>query len=163
MGGLLFRWIVLPIGLLATGFGAGWQVHDWRDAASDLRDVQHVVQVTRAQGAISAAVAVRDQAARDEIQTVTRTIVEKVPVHVTPAADARCLVPLGFVRAHNAAASGDLSGLSATAGQPDDAASGLALSTVARTVVANYGDCRGTARRLIDLQAWLAAQQAAAR
>ena len=101
-----------------------------------------------------------DQAARDRIQTLTRTLIEKVPVHVTPAADRACVVPLGFVRVHDAAAAGDLSALSGAPGQSDDAPSGLALSAVAGAVVANYGTCNTTAQQLSDLQAWLKAEQA---
>lgn len=78
-------------------------------------------------------------AERGRIQTVTRTIVQKVPVYVTPAADDRCVVPLGFVRLHDAAASGSAAGLSRTAGGPLDAPSGLPLSAVGATVVENYG------------------------
>jgi hypothetical protein len=65
------------------------------------------------------------------------------------------------VRAHDAAASGDLSALSDASGRADDAASGVALSAVAATVVGNYGACRGDARRLSDLQVWVADQQRA--
>jgi hypothetical protein len=161
MGGFVFQWIGMPLACLAIGFGAGWKVHDWRDASAEVAAVSHVVGVVQTQGAISTAAAVHDQAAQDQIRTLTRTLIEKVPVYVTPAADARCIVPLGFVREHDAAASGELSAVSQAPGQSDDAASGLALSAVAATVVGNYGTCRGTAEQLSDLEAWVKAEQAA--
>jgi len=163
MGGLLLQWIGVPLACLAAGFAAGWTVHGWKDAAGETRALTHAVQVARAQGEASTLAAQTDQAARDRIRLVTRTLLLKVPDHVTPDADARCIVPLGFVREHDAAATGDVSGVSGSASQPDDAASGLALSAVAATVVDNYGTCRETARQLSDLEAWIAAEQTVSR
>jgi hypothetical protein len=83
-----------------------------------------------------------------EIRTVTRTIVEKVPIYVTVQADRRCDVPAGFVQLHDAAAAGRLPDPADAAGGAADAASGLALSTVAATVADNYGTCLGVAAQL---------------
>ncbi len=163
MGGFLFQWIGLPLAALVAGFAAGWTVHGWRDGAADTQSLEHVVQVAEAQGAVSTAAAATDQAARDHIRLVTRTLVETIPDHVTPADDARCIVPLGFVREHDAAASGDLSALSGAPVQPDDRPSGLALSAVAATVADNYGACNETRRQLSDLEAWIAAERAVSR
>jgi hypothetical protein len=163
MAGLLLKWVLTPLVLFGAGFAAGWTVHDWKDAGAQLAATRRVVAAVQAQGAINTRAAAADQAAQDQIRTVTRTLIKKVPTHVTPAADARCLIPLGFVRAHDAAASGDLSALSDASGRPDDAPSGVALSAVADTVAQNYGTCRGDARRLSDLQAWVADQQRASR
>lgn len=111
MGGLLLKWIFAPLVLFGAGFAAGWTVHDWKDASAQLAATRRVVAVVQAQGAINTRAAATDQAAQDQIRTITQTLIEKVPVYVTPAADARCIVPLGFVREHDAAASGDLSAL----------------------------------------------------
>lgn len=72
-------------------------------------------------------------------------------MNVSPAADARCVIPAGFVRAHDAAASG-LPATAAGAGQSDEAASGLELSAVARTVAGNYGACREAAEQVTGWQ-----------
>jgi hypothetical protein len=61
--------------------------------------------------------------------------------HVTPAADARCVVPHGFVLDHDA-------GLSSAAGHPavldakadDDRASGIPLSLASREIGRNYAE-----------------------
>ncbi len=71
-------------------------------------------------------------------------------MNVSPAADARCVVPLGFVRAHDAAVG--LPDLPAPADQSDEAASGLELSAVARTVAGNYGACREAAEQVTGWQ-----------
>lgn len=110
--------------------------------------------------------------ARDNIRVVTEyvdrvqvvrergaTIIKEVPIHVTATADARCPVPVGFVRVHDAAAQN----LPADrpAGNPDAPAAGVALSTVAATVADNYVTCHATREQLIGLQAYVRTLQPA--
>lgn len=95
----------------------------------------------------------------DRVQIVLAqgaVITKEVPVYVTPTADARCTVPVGFVRLHDAAAQGQ--SLPAAPVAAVDAPSGLALSAVASTVAGNYGICRATAERLSALQDWVKRQ-----
>lgn len=102
--------------------------------------------------------------AQIQIQYVTRTLLREVPRYVSPAADARCVVPVGFVRLHDQAASGDRGppGVPRPAGESDDAASGLGLSAVAPVIVENYGAYHEVADRLSRLQQWVRDQQALA-
>jgi hypothetical protein len=86
------------------------------------------------------------------------TLTQEIPVYVTAQADAACPVPVGFVRVHDAAAANDLPG---PAGVADARPSGLALSTVAGTVVDNYAICHAAIEQLNALQAWVRANQAA--
>lgn len=89
----------------------------------------------------------------DRVQVVRErgaTIVKEVPVYVTATADAACTVPAGFVRLHDAAASGDA--LAGPAGDPDAPAAGVALSAVAETTAANYATYHATAAQVIGLQ-----------
>lgn len=103
----------------------------------------------------------RRVAAREaEVRTVTRTIVEKVPIYVTPEADRRSPVPLGFVRLHDAAASG-APAVPFGPGESADTPSGVALSAAGATIFGNYGECRGWREQLIGWQAWYAEQKAA--
>lgn len=93
----------------------------------------------------------------DRVQVVRErgaTIVQKVPVYVTPSADAACVVPDGFVRLHDAAATSTLPG---PAGAADAQPSGIALSTIGSTVADNYAVCHATTEQLIALQAWVRA------
>lgn len=92
----------------------------------------------------------------DRVQVVRergQTIVQEVPVHVTAEADARCPVPRGFVRVHDAAAQG--LPLAGSAGDPDAPAPGLALSGVATTVAGNYTTCHEIREQLNALQEWV--------
>jgi len=159
MGGFLFQWVGMPIICLVIGFGAGWRVHDWKDASSQVRTVVKVAKVVEKQGAINTVAAQKEQAAQDRIVLVTKTIVQKVPEYVTAEADARCVVPNGFVRIHDAAAAG-VPPVPNAAGKPDDAPSGVELSSIAETVAGNYGAAHLNAERLLALQEWLKQQGA---
>lgn len=99
-------------------------------------------------------------AERVRIQTVTKTLIEKVPVYVTAKADADCTVPLGFVRLHDAAAAGS-AGLPSASGGSIDTPSGVPLSAVASTVVANYGTAWDWRAEALGWRDWYVKQKAA--
>jgi len=89
-------------------------------------------------------------------QTVTQTIIRKVPIYVSAKSDAACVVPVGAVRLFDAAASGSDPGVVAALiapGQPDDAASGIALSDFVALLAQNFGAARDNAEQLSALQA----------
>jgi len=88
------------------------------------------------------------------------TIIKEVPVYVPVQADAACTINRGFVRLHDAAAAGELPEPTRDA---DAAAAGIALSTVAGTVAANYQTCHENAEQLRALQAWVGEMTANAR
>jgi hypothetical protein len=86
----------------------------------------------------------------------TRDVVKRVPVYVSGVADNGCVVPVGFVRLHDLSASGEgLPDNPDATGQLYDQASGVELSTVASTVVENYGTCREEMTRFEGLQGWV--------
>lgn len=94
-----------------------------------------------------------------EIKWRTKFIQGKVAEYVTPKDDAACTVNNGFVRVHDAAAKDAVPGSPAgTDGKP----SGVALSTVSKTVAGNYGICHLAFSRLKEWQEWYAAQKALA-
>jgi hypothetical protein len=137
------------------GFGLGWQVHDWRDGAAETHLAQAAVKTVQRQAAASQVIAVADQRTQDRVRTVTRTLIETVPVYVRASTDARFPVPWGFVRLHDAAAVGDdLSAAATSPRRPDGVASDVKVSEAIRVVVGNYGSCRADQARLAELQAW---------
>jgi len=154
--------LLLGAAALGGGFAAGWKVHDWRDAAGQLRAAQAAVHLVQRQAAASQSIAVANQRAEDQVRTVTRRLIERIPVHVTPQIDRAFPLPWGLVRVHDAAARGDdLSAVAEGAGQPDDAASDVPASEAGAVIAGNYGDCRADRRRLADLQAWVKAMRLA--
>lgn len=91
----------------------------------------------------------------DRVQIVEKrgaTIIKEVPVYVSPKADAACAVNTGFVRLHDAAAKGVDLPPARDASPANDTPSGVALSAVAATNVANYTACNANAEQLSNLQ-----------
>ncbi|MBU9512566.1 hypothetical protein [Burkholderia multivorans] len=137
-------------------------------AAAVVIAIQHALLVSAGQHADDLARDVRERtaerdAARRDVKIVTQyvdrvrvvrekgdTIIKEVPVYVDREADRACVVPLGFVRVHDAAAANVPVG---DPGSTDAAAAGVALSAVAATVADNYTTCHENAEQLIALQA----------
>jgi hypothetical protein len=94
---------------------------------------------------------------RVRIQTRTVTLIKKVTEYVTPAADTRCIVPVGFVRGYNAAVTPELPPAS---GGPLDAPSGVALSDVLTADVENFGTAYQWRAEALTWRAWYEAQKA---
>lgn len=93
------------------------------------------------------------------IQTRTVTLIKEVPRYVSPASDARCVIPVGFVRLHDAAASA--SELPPASGGPLDAPSGVDLSAVASVVTENYGSALQWRAEALTWRSWYRDQRAA--
>ena len=150
-----YRLLALAVlGVALVGFG-------WIKGASH---VQAQWDAAVQQQALQAAAA-RERQAQATVKVVTQyvdrvrvvrekgqTIIKEVSVYVPVQADAACSINRGFVRLHDAAAAGELP---EPARDADAAASGLALSTVAATVAANYQTCHENAEQLKALQVWV--------
>lgn len=150
LGGLAFIAAVFAIGLM-TGRD---QVQEKWDAAI-VRQERMVADVKTKQADATVKVVTEYV---DRIQTVRlagQTIIKEVPVYVPAQADAACVLSRGFVRLHDAAATGSIpdpaSGL-------DAAPAGIALSTVAGTVADNYQRCHENSEQLSALQKWVVSQ-----
>jgi len=96
-------------------------------------------------------ISIKQEAVQVQIRTVTKTLVEKVPVYVK-ATD--CALPAGYRRLHNAAAQNVE--IPDTASVLDGAA--VPADTAAQTVIENYGIANANAERLKGLQDWVRAQ-----
>lgn len=84
------------------------------------------------------------------------TLEKEVPVYVTSLADSRCIVPVGFVLHHDAAAAARAAPDPGASGGSVDADSGLALSTVAGTVSGNYAICHDAIAEVRRWREWYA-------
>lgn len=130
------RWAALAA-LVAAVWGHGWLKgahhvrEDW-EAATAAQEAAHLVEVQR----LAKAAAEIDIAWINTTTTVrerANVITKEVPVYVSAESDARCPVPVGFGRVWDADLQADL--YTPAAGLGNDAASGLALSDVARGVI----------------------------
>jgi len=153
----MFSIIPLPYKLLAlflmlvSLFSAGW-----------FERGQHEKAKQRDQALAYAEAIKKEQARGDEIEKqltlektrqkiIYRNITKEVPRYVSTLSDSRCVVPVGFVLLHNAAAEARLS---ETASKFADSPSGIALSTVAETVTDNYATCNEIRAQLNALIDW---------
>ena len=159
---------------LALGFAGGWTVRDWKASAeraaaaistAKAREaaVRDALERERDQVAVSHAAEVAAISAQVEIRTVTKTLIERIPVYVPAEADVRFALPVGLVRLHDAAAGGV--SLSDPAADPDGAAgflepSDTAPSRLGAVIVENYGVCHADAARFAALQRWIRDQAA---
>lgn len=109
---------------------------------------------------ITEAVKTDNVKAKAQIEYRTKLLVKEVPVYVTPAADDRCIVPLGFVRLHDQTASGGPPSLSQAPGGPLDAPSGIPLSDALSTVIGNYGVAFEWREEAMAWRRWYAEQSA---
>jgi hypothetical protein len=156
----LLRQILLGAALLAALGGYLWLTHH-QLAAAETRAITAEQSARDAKGELAANKASEHIVTVyvDRVQVVHEvgsTITKEIPVYVNAQADARCIVPLGFARVHDAAAAV----LPAPPGSTDAQPSGLALSTVAGTIVDNYTTCHGTSAQLTALQDWVRANTA---
>jgi hypothetical protein len=150
----LVAFAVLLFAVDRRGYVRGEKAEKVAQAKREEAARREVKKIDAATGRVGEVIGKKTDAAIATERVVTKTIIEKVPVYVTVASDAQCRVPLGFVRLHDAAATGVLPGASYPAGQSADTASGVALSTVGSTVVGNYGACREAFRQLDGWQEW---------
>lgn len=136
------KWALLAaIALALYAFG---RVDGERIKGSELADYKAAVatqatKVYKARVEILHEVEVKYVERQAKIITEVQTIIKEVPIHVSQAADDRCVVPAGLVRVHDTAFGFPDP---AVAGEPDDGPAGISLSAVAATLAENAGACR---------------------
>lgn len=162
----LIAYAVLALTILGA---VGYVKYEWDSG----RAAKHKLDVVQAQQrAVVAAVVSTDRVAAQHetqaqatIQTVTRTIVKRIPTYVhvsTPGAPVPC-IPWGFVRLHDAAVLGvDPASLPNPAGQSDDACSTITYPDLAARIADNYAAARANAEQLNALEADARARSASA-
>ncbi len=156
------RWLMLA-GLGLALFMAGWAkgvAHEQRTQLDAQRDAAvQIVQVERKQAAVSQQVVQRHEAGRARDRMVTKTIEREVIRYVQATSNNDCRIDRDWLRLHTAAV------MSADPDSPrvaDATATSATAGDVLATDASNYAACHETTRQLVDLQAWLQAQQLAA-
>lgn len=162
---LIIAAVCLAIGG-AGGAAAAWKIQDGNIGSlkvahieAQQKAVAAAIAKERAAAKLSADAGRKAEVHQVQIRNITRTIVREVPTYVTVEADARCVLPVGFLRVHDAATRGaPVSETLDPAGRPDDAAAGVDCSAAAAVIAENYGAYRSVAQQLIDLQDLVSAQ-----
>jgi hypothetical protein len=114
------------------------------DAAEEKRQLEErIVKLNDATGAEIKGLQAQLQTALNTIRVKTVTLIREVPTYVSPLADSRCVVPVGFVRLHDDAVGGAVPNPAPAAagavGGLVDEPSGVALSAIGSVVAENYG------------------------
>lgn len=152
--------LVVALALLGTASAAARLTDRYRDATRRASEAESLVASLRTQLDSTDASVIEVTRYIDRVQTIQvkgDTIIKEIPHYVPVEADAACTVPAGFVRLHDAAATGAVL-LDPHPGDADAAPSGIPLSAVVRTVAGNYTTGHIDAERLRSLQATLRAQ-----
>lgn len=127
---------------------------DLTTANAAIAAAQRVQRHTVAQASAGDRVSGQVIAEQAAVRTVTRTITERIPVYVPFAVDRSDILPLGFVRIHDAAAAG-VPPAPESPGAPNGAPSGVALPEAAGVVADNYAAfhaCRAQVEGWIALE-----------
>ena len=148
--------IALLIGLL-SGFVSGWTVNGWRHAAAAAADTQQVRTEEKQNASAAAAVDTVNETQREQVRTVYKIINRKV-IEYAQASAPDCTLSADWVRLHDAAALSELPG---PASQPDASAASVTAAEALGVIAGNYESCADTRQRLIGLQRYEAARQAA--
>lgn len=159
--------------IFTAGFGAAWKVKDGIEARAALAGAQAAALETEREAAIAMTeakagndavnrIATLSQQQQVKIRTQTQTLTREVTKYVPVEVDRGVVIPWGFVRVLDAAASGagDSSAIPLGAGKSDAAASDVTLSEIAALSAANDGACRANAEQLAALQQWADAVKA---
>ena len=150
------RWLMLAALMAALAVGYFEWAHHQQLIGYNKAHAEYAAQARAVDGkreAIAEPIAEKQAAAQVQIRTVTKTLIEKVPVYVK--ADSDCTLPGGYRLLHDAAAANvqvpDAARITDAAPVPADIA--------ATTTITNYGACHETAARLTGLQDWVRAQR----
>lgn len=148
--GIAFGWVKG-----AATVQADWQLADAKARADQVARVHTITQTINRE-------VIRYQERVVEIHDLAAAFDKEVPNYVDQNADAACVLPVGFVLLHNAAAEGrELE--SGSTGSDHAAASRVPLSTAARTIADNYWRGNQNADQVIALQGVVRAMQAGCR
>lgn len=141
----------------ADGRKAGVRAERAAQAQRDAEAAKRLAKLEADSAKISAAARRDNDAARVRIAALSLELQQKVPTYVSPQADRRCIVPVGYVRLRDAAGAG-VSPVPGSAGQSLDADSGLVLSDLAANDVTNAAAFRTAVEEVKAWRAWYRAQ-----
>lgn len=161
----LLKEIGYAAGLALSAFFMGffaWPLTHPKPPANSVPLAQaKAVQAQDARGAqISQDAAVSATKAQAQIKTVHDKIIERIPVYVPQPVPVQAFegdshyVSLGFVRVWNAAATGDVSGLSASPGGAEAGRSAVSEADVARAHAADTEHCASEIAKYDQLWIW---------
>ncbi len=118
-----------------------WQRHQTADLSSRLANAQADTMAALFDASVAKVDVKIITQYVDRVRVVhdtTQVIQREISTYVTPSTDRAFPLPVGFIRVHDAAATGVLPG---PAGDTDATASDITTSHAADVIAANYGTC----------------------
>ncbi len=155
-----FKWVAIAALCIATyGFGRLQEARRGADAVSGYLAGQaaRTVLIGRAQTKVVVQTEIKYRDRIEKIYLKGDVIEKQVPVYVTAADNAECRVNAGFVRAHDAAWTGEPAGPAAST---DRDAGGVSLAEVAETGAHNATTCLAWRELALGLREHYQKQQA---
>lgn len=153
--------LLLTFLLTATCFGAGWHFGAGHVQAKWDKDIiaqnKAARKTEKASNAVNEIVTVKYIDRVQVIHDKGRTILKEVPVYVTKKDDSNCVINNGFVKLFDKSLSLDAPVPDPISGAYEEP-SGVALSTVADTIVENHEAFDANAEQLRALQEWVREQ-----
>jgi len=159
---LVHALIAFSVGTAAGSYATNtwWKAKERDRLAEQVKEANRQIEREQASDRSTQAVGEATAVAVDRVQWRTRTLIREVPVYVTPETDAAYgNLPWGFVRLHDAAATGTPAVPLGT-GQSDGSPSDVAPSAAIGGVVDNYGTCNVWREQVIGWQSWYREQAA---
>jgi len=145
-------------GVNHAGYRSGVNHEQAQYAKALAKAEKKALETKKAADAITAKAEVAHIQTVEKIRTVTQTLIKEVP-YAVPSDPTRQSLSVGFVRLHDAAATGD-PGLPDPAGRADAEASGVTDPDLSRAILANYEACRINAETVTAWQSWWTDQAA---
>ncbi len=164
MPSILNPWVLLGLFLsLSAAFGFGvYSGHHYgwlQEQAVVATEAKQVVQDVIAQDATTQKVETAAAEKQEQIRIVYRTITKEVRKYVPIEVDKECVVPAGFVRVWNGAATGTAPVPGGPGELDDRAPSGTQLSDIEQAHTDDGQTYQRVAQQLRALQAWVRDQQ----
>jgi len=140
-----------------SGYRAGAAHEVQAQAVRDAEAAGRVAVIQARSAKISADARERHAADLALIDALSLQLQQKVKTYVTPQADRRCIIPVGYVRLRDAAGAG-VDPVPGPAGGSLDADSGLVLSDLAANDIANAAAFNAAVQEVRAWRGWHAAQ-----
>jgi|GEM_PF-5312843 len=154
-------WVLLAalaglVALASLAFWQGWRAGSGHVQAAwneeKLAALAASLRLADAQTDITDAVGAKYGGHMATILVETRTLIQKVPVYVTPETDARYPLPRGLVRLYNASGQSGADAVSLAAEPADAAPAGVSASAFATIAIENNGALNACRAQVLGLQ-----------
>ena len=142
--------------IYASGYAKGKEAEVNHQAVLREQAQQKGIKQEQQAAAVTQQIDAKHASAVAEQRVVYRNIEKEVVRYVTKTEHPACTLPTGWVRLHDAAATGQVP---SAPGESDGQASGATADDALGVVTRNYETCHATRQQLIYLQNWITEQE----